>query len=122
MRMACPFEPTRGRAGRANDRVFREYLAPALAKIGRDDMRVHDLRHFAGTQVARVGSLVETMSHFGALHRLGLAALSTHGEWPGRRDRRGAEQVGRVSQWRSKSTFGLITLSAIPSMEFGRSA
>ena len=26
---------------------------------------MHDLRHFAGTQVARVGSLAETMSHLG---------------------------------------------------------
>ncbi|WP_083113771.1 hypothetical protein [Mycobacterium angelicum] len=28
-------------------------------------MRLHDLRHFAGTQVARVGNLVETMNHLG---------------------------------------------------------
>lgn len=48
-----------------NDRVFRKYLDPALAAVGREDARVHDMRHFAGTQVARVGNLVETM------HRLG---------------------------------------------------
>ena len=49
-----------------NDRVFsREYFAHALAAIGRDKVRVHDLRHFAGTQTARVGNLVETMGRLG---------------------------------------------------------
>ncbi len=35
-----------------NDRVFRDYLAPALKAIGRGGMRIHDLRHFAGTRRA----------------------------------------------------------------------
>jgi integrase len=49
-----------------NDKVFRvQYLAPALEKIGRQEMRVHDLRHFSGTTVARVGTLAETMNHLG---------------------------------------------------------
>jgi integrase len=48
-----------------NDRVFRDYLAPALKAIGREDMRIHDLRHFAGTQAARVGNLPETMQRLG---------------------------------------------------------
>lgn len=48
-----------------NDKVFREYLAPALKAIGRKDMRIHDLRHFAGSQTARVGNLVETMARLG---------------------------------------------------------
>jgi len=49
-----------------NDRVFRDYLDPALAKAGiKDDMRVHDLKHYAGTQTARVASLAETMSRLG---------------------------------------------------------
>ena len=49
-----------------NDRVFsREYMAKALKAIGREGVRVHDLRHFSGTQVARVGNLVETMAHLG---------------------------------------------------------
>ena len=48
-----------------NDRVFRDYLAPALKTIGREDMRIHDLRHFAGTQAARVGNLPETMARLG---------------------------------------------------------
>jgi integrase len=54
------------RGGHMNDRVFsREYFAAALAAIGRDGVRVHDLRHFAGTQSARVGNLVETMGRLG---------------------------------------------------------
>jgi integrase len=61
---ALLFAPARGGC-HLNDKVFRDYLAPALAKIGRPGLRVHDLRHFAGTQVARVSSLVETMSHLG---------------------------------------------------------
>ena len=39
-----------------NDRVFRDYLAPALKTIGREDMRIHDLRHFAGTMAARAAT------------------------------------------------------------------
>lgn len=54
------------RGGHMNDRVFsREYFADALAAIGRQGVRVHDLRHFAGTQAARVGNLVETMGRLG---------------------------------------------------------
>lgn len=52
--------------GHMNDRVFsREYFAKALKSIGREKVRVHDLRHFAGTQTARVGNLVETMGRLG---------------------------------------------------------
>jgi integrase len=36
-----------------------------LKSIGREGVRVHDLRHFCGTQTARVGNLVETMSRLG---------------------------------------------------------
>ncbi|WP_049925213.1 site-specific integrase [Mycolicibacterium septicum] len=54
------------RGGHMNDRLFsREYFAPAVARIGRSGVRVHDLRHFAGTQAARVGNLVETMGRLG---------------------------------------------------------
>jgi integrase len=49
-----------------NDTVFRRgHFRPALKTIGRDGVRVHDLRHFAGTQTARVGNLVETMGRLG---------------------------------------------------------
>jgi integrase len=54
------------RGGHMNDRVFsREYFADALKAIGRKGVRVHDLRHFAGTQTARAGNLVETMGRLG---------------------------------------------------------
>ena len=54
------FPATRGGC-HLNDKVFRDYLAPALKTVGREDRRIHDLRHFAGSQTARVGNLVETM-------------------------------------------------------------
>lgn len=65
-----------------NDRVFREYLAPALKTIGREDMRIHDLRHFAGTQAARVGNLPETMARLG--HSTPKASLIYQGIASGR--------------------------------------
>jgi integrase len=61
---ALLFPPARGGC-HLNDKVFRDTLAPALKAVGRTGLRVHDLRHFSGTQVARVGSLIETMSHLG---------------------------------------------------------
>ena len=48
-----------------NDSVFAKHFAPALKTIGRTGVRIHDLRHFAGTQAARVGNLVETMARLG---------------------------------------------------------
>lgn len=61
--------------GHMNDRVFsREYFAKALKSIKREQVRVHDLRHFAGTQTARVGNLVETMGRLG--HSTVKASLS----------------------------------------------
>ncbi|GAS95762.1 phage integrase family protein [Mycolicibacterium canariasense] len=52
--------------GHMNDRVFsREYFADALKAIGRQGVRGHDLRHFAGTQIARVGNLAESMARMG---------------------------------------------------------
>jgi integrase len=48
-----------------NDRVFRDYLRPSLKAIGREDFRIHDFRHFAGTMAARAGNLPETMARLG---------------------------------------------------------
>jgi integrase len=53
-----------------SDKTFKRYLTPALVAIGRDGKKkpqptIHDLRHFAGTQAARVGNLVETMGRLG---------------------------------------------------------
>lgn len=54
------------RGSHLNDRTFRrEYYADALDAIGKPGMTIHDLRHFAGTQAARVGNLVETMGRLG---------------------------------------------------------
>lgn len=61
-----------------NDKVFVDsYFSVALEAIGRtsgrEDIVVHDLRHFAGTQTARVANLVETMARLG--HRTPKASL-----------------------------------------------
>ena len=61
---ALLFPPTRGGC-HFSDQGFRGHLNPALASIGREGVRIHDLRHFAGTQTARVGNLVETMGRLG---------------------------------------------------------
>jgi integrase len=58
------FPPIRGGC-HLSDKVLRDALAPVLKSIGIQHVRIHDLRHFAGTQVARVGNLVETMNHLG---------------------------------------------------------
>jgi integrase len=65
-----------------NDRVFRDYLAPALKSIGREDLRVHDLRHFAGTMAARAGNLPETMARLG--HSTAKASIIYQGIASGR--------------------------------------
>jgi integrase len=61
---ALLFSPPRGGC-HLNDKTFRHHFTPALEAIGRDGVRIHDLRHFAGTQTARVGNLVETMGRLG---------------------------------------------------------
>ena len=61
---ALVFPPARGGC-HLSDKVFRDYFIPALGVIGRTNVRIHDLRHFAGTQTARVGNLVETMGRLG---------------------------------------------------------
>jgi integrase len=48
-----------------SDRTFRYHFQPAVKAVGREGIRIHDMRHFAGTQAARVGNLVETMSRLG---------------------------------------------------------
>ena len=59
---ALLFTPARGGC-HVNDRVFaKDVFKPALKNVGLEDMRVHDLRHFAGTMTAQVGNLVETMA------------------------------------------------------------
>ncbi len=46
--------------------MFREQFNAALRAIGRKGMRLHDLRHFAGTMTALTGAtLAETMARLG---------------------------------------------------------
>jgi integrase len=69
LRYACHF----------NDSVFAKHFAKAA---GRDDIRIHDLRHFAGTQAARVGSVTEVMDRLG--HSTPRASLMYQGLASGR--------------------------------------
>jgi integrase len=61
---ALLFPPAQGGC-HLNDKTFRRYFTPALKQIGREGVRIHDLRHFAGTQTVRVANLVETMTRLG---------------------------------------------------------
>jgi integrase len=66
-----------------NETTFRRSaFHPALKSIGRQGVRIHDLRHFAGTQAARVGNLVETMNRLG--HSTAKASLIYQGMVSGR--------------------------------------
>ena len=58
------FPPARGGC-HLNDKVFKEHFDASLSGIGREGVRIHDLRHFARTQTARVANLVETMGRLG---------------------------------------------------------
>ena len=72
-REALLFPPARGGC-HLNDRVFRDYLTPALVKAGiTGGMRIHDLKHYAGTMTAKVATVPETMSRLG--HRTVKASL-----------------------------------------------
>lgn len=61
---ALLFPPAMGGC-HVNDKVFKTYFDGALKSISHNNVRVHDLRHFAGTQTARVANLVETMQRLG---------------------------------------------------------
>lgn len=73
---------------------FRPHFDHALAEIGRQGVRVHDLRHFAGTQVARVGTLRESMTRLG--HSTVSASLMYQGMVNGR-DVEIAEALSRLA-------------------------
>lgn len=70
-----------------NDKTFRRYFAAALNTIGRDGKTkpkpaIHDLRHFAGTRAARVGSLRETMDRLGHSTVKASMTYQNLGQWP----------------------------------------
>lgn len=76
--------------------VFREYFNAALKSVGiRKPVRIHDLRHFAGTQAARVGNLVETMQRLG--HTTVKASLLYQQVVSGR-DREIADQLSALAK------------------------
>lgn len=81
-----------------NDRVFRDYLEPALETIGREDLRIHDLRHFAGTMAARAGNLPETMARLG--HSTAKASIIYQGIASGR----DAEVAAKMSKLAKRKT------------------
>jgi integrase len=78
---ALLFAPAQGGCHLA-DTTFRVHFGRALEKIGRQGVRVHDLRHFAGTQTARVGNLRETMDRLG--HSTVAASMAYQGRVNGR--------------------------------------
>jgi integrase len=75
------FAPAQGGC-HLGDTTFRPHLGAALEKVGRQGVRVHDLRHFAGTMTAKVGSLRETMDRLG--HSTVAASLVYQGLVSGR--------------------------------------
>lgn len=74
-----------------NDSVFAKHFRKALAGTERSGVRIHDLRHFAGTQAARVGSVRETMG------RLGHSTVSASLRYQGMVDQADAELAERLS-------------------------
>jgi len=80
-REALLFAPVQGGCHLTGN-SFRPRFNAALAKIGRSGVRIHDLRHFAGTQVARVGILRESMDRLG--HSTVRASLMYQGLVSGR--------------------------------------
>lgn len=78
-----------------DDKTFRSHFGTALKSVGREGVRVHDLRHFAGTQTARVGNLVETMERLG--HSTVSASLLYQQRVSGR-DAEIAEALSKLAQ------------------------
>ena len=72
----------------------KSVFSPALKTVGRTGVRTHDLRHFAGTQTARVGNLVETMNRLG--HSTVKASLTYQAMVSGR-DREVAEALSMLA-------------------------
>lgn len=75
------FAPVRGGC-HVSDKVVRDALTAPLAAVNRTGMRLHDLRHFAGHQTARVANLPETMARLG--HSTSTASLRYQGQVSGR--------------------------------------
>ena len=75
------FVPVRGGC-HVSDRVVRVAFNSALKSVGLSGIRLHDLRHFAGTTTAQVANLPETMARLG--HSTHAASLRYQGQVSGR--------------------------------------
>jgi integrase len=75
------FWPARGGC-HIDGRVVREAFRQACHAANISGMRLHDLRHFAGTTTAQVSNLVETMERLG--HSTAAASLRYQGQMSGR--------------------------------------
>lgn len=95
------FKPVRGGC-HLSDKVIRDAMRPVLTSLGLQHIRIHDLRHFAGTQVARVGNLVETMNHLG--HSTVSASLRYQHQVSGR----DAEIAAALSELAAKPKLALV--------------
>jgi integrase len=78
---ALLFVPARGGC-HVDGRVVRAALYAACDAADVSRMRLHDLRHFAGTMTAQVGNLVETMERLG--HSTSAASLRYQRQVSGR--------------------------------------
>lgn len=78
---ALLFAPARGGC-HIDGNVVRAAFRAACHAAGVSGMRLHDLRHFAGTMTAQVGNLVETMERLG--HSTPTASLRYQGQVSGR--------------------------------------
>jgi len=81
---ALLFVPARGGC-HVSDRVVRAAFVPACSSAGLENVRLHDLRHFAGHQTARVANLPETMQRLG--HSTQGASLRYQGVVSGRAEK-----------------------------------
>ena len=75
------FPPVRGGC-HISDRVVRDAFRGACKSAGVTNMRIHDMRHFAGHQTARVANPPETIKRLG--HSTSTASLRYQGEVSGR--------------------------------------
>lgn len=83
------------RACHFSEHTFRTAFTEALKSVGREHIRIHDLRHTRGTQTARVANLVETMARLG--HSTVSASL-TYQQISSGRDREIAEALSGLAQ------------------------
>jgi integrase len=95
------FPPIRGGCHLV-EKVFRDAFKAALESVGRDDVRIHDLRHFAGAQTARVGNLIETMNRLG--HQTSTASLRYQHQVSGR----DAEIAAALSELAAKPKLAVV--------------